>query len=501
MFLFKKMLFVMVCVWGMAARADVTMSVEPNPVLKGETVSLVFAADSPFSDMPDLAPLVADFSVVGQQQRSFMSTTNGVAKTRYELAFTLAPKKTGDLTVSGLFVGSKTFDPITVTVRDQAAAPSGEAGILELTANVSQNPVYEGESVRYVVKLVESVGITDGEILPPVASNATVARLGDDQSYGEIQNNQRVRVFERSYLITPSQPGRVEIKPAEFRGFRPQKRARSGVPDLADLFDRGILFDGYSSRQSVFLTAPDVLLSVRPKPADWQGWWLPSPKVSLTQTWQKPDTVFVGEAFERTLVLTAEGVAAADLPVPQQLRGAAVTVYPGTEVRNDTVSDAGVTGQVRVTVALVPTQVGEVEIPAVRVPWFNTLTGQKEVVEAPAFRIQVLPAPTVQASSVTPPTGQPIGASVGVPSVTPPTVASDDARVSPEKKIAAPDFVLEEKKAFAPVSGKNDLWVGLAIGLCLGFLGMAALFFALHRRGRVRKAPQKKPLPDLYPFK
>ena len=491
--LFFPIVFLSICLFSGMVRADVSVRLNPEIVYVGESAQLSFASDAPFDAAPDLSALIPNFIVQGPATQTFQSLVNGKRTVRYELVYAIFPQKAGKFVLDALTYRGQKLPPVTLEV---GQAPAGEtAPVPEFTATVSDETVYPGQSFVYTVEAIVPDNATQIDIVPPVVSGGDVTLLQADSQRLILKNNRRMLALTRRFLITPESAGALTIEPAVISGAIEMVNKRS-KRSLEDLFDAGILFEGFSpvSLTPFSLKASPVVVRVFEKPTAVQGWWLPAKTVQVTREAPLPPEIRAGEPVESTIVLSAQGTAAARLPVPVQPAKAGLKVYPGAETRETAVSPDGVVeSRLKLSVALVAEKAGEIDIPAVTVPWFDTVTKRMRQAVLPAQTIRVLPAqPTLDTAKV-----------------------SDDVSgmsVSKQAASALAPAALSAESPLVPQSvadtGRWGRLLGaLMAGIMLGVLGTLLVFrrrLFPEKKGHfpplktVRK--KKKPLPDLYPF-
>ncbi len=468
------------------ALADITAYFEPAVVASGESTQLVFQSDKPWKTAPDMATLQQNFVVAGQQQRQSSSWVNGVSSARYEILYNVFPRRDGTLSAGPFVIDGETVAPAVLTVQKKGEVV-GAAVPVQVSADIQPAAVYPGQTARYTIRITASAELIDSRMTPPAVDGARVSLLDMDKAYQATDNGRPVRVFERTFGIVPEKSGSLAVGAAEFYGIIPAAPAYQRR-DPFDFFDQGILFNGLASRQKeVLLTTEPLTLTVREKPVDWQGWWLPSTLVTITVADKGADTARVGESIERVITVTASGVTAEQLPVVVQSAGPGIKVYPSPEKRETKQTESGeLVGIETVAVILVPTAAGEVTIPEIRVPWFNVATGKTEWAVVPAKTL------AVQAG----------------------TMAFDSERLVPPK----PDVVEKAPEVPAASVGEKTQRARVLIGgllmLIVGLVGGYVLAHLLRRRsvqsekGQVKRhhaatrkqQKKKKPIPDLYPF-
>lgn len=450
-------IFICILMWAVVCIAKETVSFSRGQVPLGQSVELVFSSDVPITQAPDLTSLTTDFSVAGQQTQTLSSVVNGNVSQSYQLIYNLLPRRTGTLTIAGLTVNSNPLPTISLTVT-KGPDTSEAQGALKLTATVSKNKIYQGESFVYTMQLFDPIGISDGEFMPPILNKAGVQQLGKDELFTKMMKGKPVQVFQRQYLITPEEAGDFTLKPGQFQGLASVRRGTK--KNTTDLFEMGLLFDGLmTGQQRVFAVAEPSKIEVLARPSDWEGWWLPSSGVTLTEVYHLPDEINKGSTVERVITLTAKGVQAEDLPQIIQSGASGLNVYPSPEKRENQHNNDTLTGVLTVSIVLVPTRAGELIIPAISIPWFNTTTAQKE--------IAILPPKTIMVA--------------GQVEVTP--------------ILSAPVAAQEADAGY----GAWILWISLIGGILIGGGIMGGIaYFAIKRKEQ--NAKKEKPLPDLYPF-
>ena len=472
---------------GSVGRAETTVSFEPNTVSLGESAQLIFSSDQPIDQIPDLSALQANFAVAGQQQRMQVVSINGRQQTQYELILNVFPRKSGEISTGELTFNGARLKPAKMTVLDQGAKASLP---ISFQARVSTNKVYPDETFLYTVRLTDGAGLSTGQMGTPSVQNARIVPLNMDKTWQDTdQDGKPVRIFERSFAITPEKEGYLTISPMELYGAI----ISSPVNRSIDLFDQGMLFNGFTSNQKdVRLETNPVQVKVLKKPANWKGWWLPSTQVKLSVEDTIPETVKVGDSLTRVIHLTAMGIEAERLPVIVQPGNDKLKIYPSPEQRNTVQSPVGdIQSMEELSLIMIPQASGELTIPAVRIPWFNTKKHKIEVAVLPEKKIIVQPG-TQKTEPVT----------QSVP---------EEEDIVPERNKKRNKPISQEKPAEETSSKLGLPWVlGLTgLGVIAGFgLGFAIFRRKKHHRksyllltkAEMKPKKKKKPLPDLYPF-
>lgn len=470
--------------WIFAAHAEMAVSFQPTSVALGESAQLIFRSDEPIKGMPNLSALQNNFTVSGQQQRIQAVNINGQKQVQYELIFNVFPRKegkisTGSLTLDGQQVGSAILN---VSKGGTTELP------ISFQASVNTTDVYPDETVFYTIRLSDGAGLLGGQIIPPDIENAQIVPLDMDKTYQEHDSDgMPIHIFERTFAIIPEKAGYLTIPPAALQSAV----ADSSRNNSMDLFGQGLLFGGFGSFQrDIRLETNHIQITVRNKPADWQGWWLPSTQVVLSARDDFPDAIHAGDSLSRTIRLTAIGVEAERLPTAIQPETSSLKIYPSPEQRETIQTPVGdIQGVTETSVVMVPVKNGELVIPEIRIPWFNTKTHQTE--EA------VLPAKTIHVTGETPAQAE----------------DSSTSQIRTENSPMQINASTSQTEQASPSTEKQGIKLYVVVILVtMGVVGGLLLGMYLSRRKKrknmyerplsehKKKRKEKKPLPDLYPF-
>jgi hypothetical protein len=357
-------------------QAQVRAWFDRETVTLGETVTLNVEVDGMLGSAPDLSALMADFRIGATSSSAQMSMAGGRSSARTLWAVVLEPRTEGVIGVPALTIAGERTEPLTLTVLPAPRGSSAAAGddvFLEVEAG-TLDP-YVQQQVRYTVRLFYAVQLLEGQLEEPQPDGARLQRLGNDGSYQRVVAGRRYQVVERQYLLSAERSGALEIPPPRFRG----RSTGAGI------FGRG---------GGVLQATGDVVaLEVRPRPAGGPRPWLPAERLELQdESPGLPERLRVGEPVTVAVRLAAHGLLAEQLPELQLPAIDGAQVYPDRENSQTTEHSGGVVGERTRSFAIVPAAPGVLELPALRIGWWNTLADRAEVAELPARRIDVLPA-------------------------------------------------------------------------------------------------------------
>lgn len=364
-------------------RAEVRAWLDRSDVALGETVTLNIEVQGAGVGQPDLAILQTEFDVLGTSSNSQISIVNGQRSATTLFAVALQPRREGVTTVPPLDVAGTRTEPLVLTVRPSPVS-SGAGGDIFLEATVSPREPYVQQQAIYALKLYYAITVLDGQLDAPQPDGARVVRLGDDLKYQVERDGRRYVVIERRFAVVPERSGELALAAPRFEG--------RGI-------DRGGLGGMFGGGLRLSAVGEPLQLTVKPRPAAGAEPWLPAKSLSLAAGPDvPPQQVEVGQPLTLQIQLRAGGLAPEQLPelVLPPIDGAAV--YPDQEVTRDRSTSDGLAGERSRRFAVVAQRPGVLEIPAMRIAWWNTDSDRAEVAELAARRIEVVAGGSTPAS-------------------------------------------------------------------------------------------------------
>ncbi|MGP5235010.1 BatD family protein [Pseudomonas helleri] len=387
-------LLFLLCCWTVPAHAlGLVASVDRDQLNSGETVELTLETnDATLFGKPDLAPLDTLFEVRGTRQVNQLTTLNDDNKATTRWIITLQPKQTGTVTIPSLQVGDYHSLPINLTVTQSSASDSELAPVF-IEASLDQPSVYVQAQAILTLRVYHSVALYDDSNLTPLhLQDAIVEQLGESRTYEKLINGVRHGVIEVRYGIYPQHSGELQIPALTFSATQVDNQPGNTSTPSAP-----------KPGKMVHVTSTEIPLQVKPKPEDYPATaaWLPARSLSLSETWNpEPDHSKVGDSLTRTLTLKAEGLSSAQLPPLPATDVNGLRRYPDLPQLSNQVTDNGLIGSREEREALVPTRVGQVELPAVELVWWNTHEDRLERSYLPARTLQVAANTSLAADSL-----------------------------------------------------------------------------------------------------
>ncbi len=413
------------------AQASVSATIRPNPVLPGELFELTVTQSPAGTGEPVLLPLPAGVREIQRQTSQSTQIFNGNRRTSRSWAITMVANTPGNHTIRLAPLDGENIAPLTVSVTPPDPAATAHA---EVFAEFSSNTTapWVGAEVVLTLRVFVAGELDSGSLPDPVVPGLVIEKLLEKNDGDELVGNQRYRVLERRYVAFPERAGSITIPGPVFTGQIVDRTRRSRFPAFS------------VPTRRVSAVADDITLNVRAEKALAGATWIPARNVRITDSVDIPGgQAEQGQALTRTVRLEISGqlhTQVPDLNWPLPPRDKAQSFAEEAQ-RTTQTEGAGVVAVVVQKFVHIP-QSDALELPAVRLPWFNTETATWEQARLPARQLAV--------KNTAPP-----------PATTTPTAPQTDPTASAEAVDSAP-----------PTADAHALrwWRALALGTSAGWL-------------------------------
>lgn len=372
--------------------AGVTAKLDRSSAVVGETVTLVLETNDTNQSLDsDFSVLQADFDVLNRRSETQMSFVNGTQKASVRLVITLEPKREGNLLIPSLKFPGASSNPLTLKVAAAPALAPGEAEpvFIEVTVQPGEGPYYVLSQISLMVRIFYQANLMEAAINPPAPAQASV-RLLDEVPYQSDRNGERYRVLERRYAIFPERSGTLTIPAMQLSGRLIERQS-----------DR--LWQPTKRGRRVQVESEPLTLEISPRPDAFSGdFWLPARQITLSQQITDNEKLHVGEPITRTIIVDAVGLEENMLEEPVWPDLPKTRIYPDQPQGISRDDGEWVLGHKEFRYAIVPEQAGELELPEIRLDWWDTVTHKQRTAVLPAQRLNVLPSETGPSAALPP---------------------------------------------------------------------------------------------------
>lgn len=420
--------------WSSQSAAKFEATLDRNRVTLGDSIQLSLTLSDENSDEePDLNELHKEFNILSQGTQSSIQIINGNFKRTMGWNIRLEPRREGKLIIPIISIktsnGVATTEPIQVQVGPASELPTAAAdNRVELEVSVSDDHPYQQQSILYTVKILSQSNLIQPELTEPKVEGAVLEEIGQPQQRTEIRNGRRVSITTLTYALTPLQAGTLTIGPSHLK----TQLAQRGSNSLFFPF-------GGPEYKSYLLASKSLTLEVK-KPVPGVSPWLPLHSLHLEEQWQLPDRLLVGEPLSRTLTLVADGTQGLQLPDLKPADHPGFRLYSEHPEYENGLSPGNnhLSGKRKETHTLIPLQAGDLNVPSVRIAWWDVDEDKLKYAETPPRSLKVLPNP--QQPAAAPPAIDPLQQSAK--NEQQPVIDSQPTEVHTLSSLAAAGFFL-----------------------------------------------------------
>jgi hypothetical protein len=428
--------------------ADITVSLDRNPVSLDESFQIIFTATESPDDDPDFTPLEQDFTILSQSSSSSSSWINGKSNKTIEWTLNVMAKQAGSLVIPSVKFGNDASQSSTilVTVATQKKAVNSDEDLFIEVEATPRNPYIQSQ-VFYTMRLYTRVDISQARLNEPELADAVIERLGEDSSYNTQVNGVNYSVTERRYAIFPQKSGQLTIKPLVLTA----EVMTNSRPGFNSFFNSQMT----KTKQ---VQSKAITLDVKPVPASFTGkHWLSAEQLVLKQEWSGDiQQMKVGEPLTRTLTLLAKGTTVGQLPeLNTTVTSDQLKAYPDQPVLQEQKKVEGLLAFREEKIALIPSKAGNYTLPAIEIPWFNTKSQKMELAKIPEATLTAVAVAGTQPAVIAPPVSS----------------------TTPQKIETAPVIKSQQQ---------TNIWLWISVFLAIGWLANVIFFLA--------KRTAKKPI-------
>ncbi len=382
-FLLLNLFAVLMLVPALVNAATIQVKSDRNPVNLNESFQLIYESSESVDDDPDFSPLEKYLDILNRSQSSNISIVNGRYNSSKTWTLTAIARQVGVIVLPPVSFGSDQSTSYKITVKAATQNQQAKSGFYT-RIRVDQEQVYAQQQLVITQQVFSDRNMSAYGMAEIDFNGMDVIsqQLGEEKQYKTRIGDKAYLVIEKSYAVFPQTTGLLKLAPV---------LAEARIGSASNSF-----FNSLGSGKVVRARSNALDIAVLPVPANINvNPWLPSKEFQLLEQWpQNPPEFVQGEPVTRTLSIKADGLTAAQLPVLPDISIDGLKQYPDQPLLNDIQNDTGITGYRVEKVALIPTVAGLITLPAIDIPWWNTVTQKREVARVPARTINVIPSAT-----------------------------------------------------------------------------------------------------------
>ena len=379
------------------ALADVVARVDRPVVDLNESFTLELTVTTTTDAEPDLAVLEDDFFVGQVSMLTNTSIINGDIQRSKTWTIALMPKVTGVQEIPAVRVGTALSNPVRITVNEPTNAPPGEADVF-VTSDVDVDETFVQAQILYRIRIYRAVATRQPALREPTITGAEslIELAGDERQYEAVLAGRAYNVIERVIALYPQESGEIRISPARF--------------------EARVLKNGRITGRKLFESESHTInvLPIPAPPADYpDATWLPARDVQLSDEWSiPPDELVAGEPVTRNVTLSVLGQIETQLPSLGLPEVDGLNIYADQPELGRSLESGGIRGVRKDQYAIIGLVGGELELPAIEIPWWDIEAGEWRVATLPSRSLTVqgpeVAAPPPEAVAPLNPEEQPV---------------------------------------------------------------------------------------------
>ncbi|EPJ51148.1 MAG: hypothetical protein OFPI_18040 [Osedax symbiont Rs2] len=381
---------------------SLTASVDRTAINLTESLLLnIVAKDISTLQQPDFTLLAKEFDILAKSVNHSIESVNGDSKQSINWQLQLQAKTQGKLSIPSFSLLGSISEAIVIDVSPTTVSDEQQQDFhLQLITN--KDTAVVNEQILVTLRFSYASNVSNLQRSDLLIENVNLVKL-EDRQYETIKDGRAFGVYEISYAVFAKQQGLLQI-PAQ------QLSVRLG-------------------RSSVFTPARGKVISLQSEPlqvtinklVDSKGstGLLVADKLQLLEKWTADsDQISLGDSITREISLQLTGALAQTITPLSMQEISGVKIYPEPAIKSEQKSDRGLISSRSRSFAIVPTAIGEYQLPPIKIKWWNTVSQQIETAELKSRTVKVVAglnaAKTTQAiesvpqTAITAPRGAPV---------------------------------------------------------------------------------------------
>jgi hypothetical protein len=246
---------------------------------------------------------------------------------------------------------------------------------VRVEASTDRKSYFPGQQIKVTMRLIYNRPIVEGDFGEPKVDDFRRYRSGRERRYQQEVNGEKFDVIERQLVLVTEKSGLLVVPPVEFKGLI---ETDNGVGDNQE-------------RRLLRRSAPIDLVVNLPDVSRTADYWIPASEVRAAQTWDNLESdLTIGASVIRRLSLVVKSVPAENLPTNLfSAIDSTLDIYSDRESIRNEFEQADIVGRLDQDYVIVLAKSGEVQIPDIKIVWWNVLTNKEEITILPGITLNV----------------------------------------------------------------------------------------------------------------
>lgn len=391
-----------------AFAAEVNISLDKKVITEGDDLLLTVEYTGAESETPDFSALSKDFTIVSNSTSKRFSFVNGDMTYSTQWRIGLVPKRTGKIAINPIKIGNLMSNQLEVEVTemsDVAYAPdrreNSNSPYFQIEKSLDISSPYVQQQTIFVVNIYDSIGLQNGNIfVNEEAKNdwIIIPLVSEPLIKQDVINNRNMNIATYIFAAFPQKSGEIYTPVFSFDGYY-VKNASFNFPNFTDDIDIfGMSFNNvFGQKVPVKMKTKSEKIFVKSIPYSFNARnWLPLSNLSIAANWSAKKGFKVGEAINRQIEITAEGMTESMLPLISFEEIDGIKQYPEKPEVTEKIVKGQVVTFAKINNVYIPTKSGDIIIPEIKIKWFNVKTNKEEFATIPQETLFVVPNPAIE---------------------------------------------------------------------------------------------------------
>lgn len=384
---FKNVITFFLLILAIPSWAELISRVDRTEIGANETLQFTLRyTGQAVSGEPNLKPLEQSFEIISTSRQQQYSWVNGAAKSSTDWKILLLPKRQGAFTIPQLSFKGETSKAISVLVKPNqtgSAATADQPVFIE--TSIDKSSAYIQEQIILTHRLHYSVQLQDISISDFKIPDALIQQIAE-QRFTQRIGNKNYTIIELKFALFPQAAGKLTIPAQRFTAYE------TSGSQFGGFFSRGNRLMRVTEEKSIDILPRPIHVSINN--------WMPSKGIKLSEKWSNnSNTLTTGEPITRTIIISANGLTAAQIQPLPLIDDPAFKIYPDQAELVNNKTNQGIVGTRSQSIAIVPNSTGQITLPVIEIKWWDTQNNRLQTSRLPSRTFSVIASKNIPQNS------------------------------------------------------------------------------------------------------